>query len=120
MIATRALALSLILSGAWLGEVAAQSGKQVKVSVEFRRSSTQSRDAADGSGRVIITDGGGSRGAGQVAVDSTRRRVQTSTAIFTLVQDGGESTMLVASQIPYPQVAYYHDYLTGAGIHKLS
>jgi type II secretory pathway component GspD/PulD (secretin) len=41
--------------------------------------------------------------------------VRTSTGIFTIVQDGGESTMLVASQVPYPQVAYYRDYLTGAG-----
>jgi len=115
MVATWALALSLILSGGWLTEVATQSGKQVKVSVEFRRSSTQSRDAVDGSGRVIITDGGRSRGSGRVAVDSTQRRVQASTAIFALVQDGGESTMLVASQIPYSQIAYYHDYLTAAG-----
>jgi type II secretory pathway component GspD/PulD (secretin) len=48
-------------------------------------------------------------------VDSTQRRTQTSTGIFTLVQDGGESTLIVASQVPYPQVAFYRDYLTGAG-----
>jgi len=48
-------------------------------------------------------------------VDSTQRRVQTSSAIFTIVQDGGQSMLLVASQIPYSQVTYYRDYLTGAG-----
>ena len=85
------------------------------MSFEFRQTSTQNRDAVDGSGRVIITDRGGTRSSGRVGVDSTQRRVQTSTGMFTIVQDGGESTLLVASQIPYSQVTYYRDYLTGAG-----
>jgi type II/III secretion system protein len=114
MNAVRALALALILLGGSLGDAAAQSGKQVRVSFEFRQSSTQNRDAVDGSGRVIITDRG-TRSSGRVGVDSTQRRVQTSSGIFTIVQDGGESTLLVASQIPYSQVTYYRDYLTGAG-----
>jgi Bacterial type II and III secretion system protein len=112
-IAIRALALLVVLLGSWL-PLSAQSEKQVKVLFEFRRSATQSRGAVDGSGRVVITDRGG-RSSGGVAVDSTQRRTQTSTGIFTLVQDGGESTLIVASQVPYPQVAFYRDYLTGAG-----
>ena len=115
MIALRALTLILVLLAGAPGYAAAQSGKQVRVAVDFRQSSTQNRDAADGSGRVIITDRGGPRASGRVGVDSTQRRVQTSTGIFTLVQDGGESTLLVASQVPYPHVAFYRDYLTGAG-----
>jgi len=87
----------------------------VRVSLDFRQSSTQSRDAVEGSGRFIVTERGGTRSSGRVGVDSTQRRVQTSTGIFTIVQDGGESTLLVASQIPYWQVTYYRDYLTGAG-----
>src|SRR5437867_7685096 len=110
---------ALVLLVAWLiaspEPVAAQSGKQVKVVFEFRQTGTQNREAVDGSGRVVITDRGGARGAGGVGVDSTQRRTQTSTGIFTLVQDGGESTLLVSSQVPYPQVAFYRDYLTGAG-----
>ena len=94
--------------------VGAQSGKQVKVVFEFRRSASQNRGAVEGGGRVVITDRGGTRASG-VGVDSTQRRTQTSTGIFTLVQDGGESTLLVASQLPYPQIAFYRDYLTGAG-----
>lgn len=103
----------VVLLGGWL-PVAAQSSKQVKVLFEFRQSSTQSRGAVDGSGQVVITDRG-ARSMGGVAVDSTQRRTQRSTGIFTLVQDGGESTLIVASQVPYPQVAFYRDYLTGAG-----
>jgi len=112
-IAIRALALLVVLLGGWL-PLSAQSEKQVKVLFEFRQSATQSRGAVDGSGRVVITERG-ARGSGGVVVDSTQRRTQTSTGIFTLVQDGGESTLIVASQVPYPQVAFYRDYLTGAG-----
>jgi hypothetical protein len=105
--------LAILVAG--LPELAgAQSGKQVRVSFDFRQSSTQNRDAVDAGGRVIITDRG-ARSSGGVGVDSTQRRVRTSTGIFTIVQDGGESTMLVASQVPYSQVTYYRDYLTGAG-----
>lgn len=110
----RFLALVLVMGAGSHGAATAQSGKQVRVSFEFRQTSTQNRDAVDGSGRVIITDRG-ARSSGRVGVDSTQRRVQTSTGMFTIVQDGGESTLLVASQIPYSQVTYYRDYLTGAG-----
>jgi hypothetical protein len=115
MTAIHALALAVALLTGAPGLVGAQSGKQVRVAFDFRQSSTQSRDAVDGSGRVVITDRGGTRSSGRVAVDSTQRRVQTSTGIFTIVQDGGESTLLVASQIPDSQVTFYRDYLTGAG-----
>jgi hypothetical protein len=110
----KAVVLLVILAVGLPGLATAQSGKQVRVSFDFRQSSTQNRDAVDAGGRVIITDRG-ARTSGGVGVDSTQRRVRTSTGIFTIVQDGGESTMLVASQVPYPQVAYYRDYLTGAG-----
>ena len=115
MKATPTLAVLLLLLCGWPGSLGAQSNKQVKVVFEFRQTGTQSREAVQGSGRVVITERGGARSSGRVGVDSTQRRVQTSTGIFTIVQDGGESSMLVASQVPYPQVAFYRDYLTGAG-----
>ncbi|PYN88356.1 MAG: hypothetical protein DMD87_10385 [Candidatus Rokuibacteriota bacterium] len=114
MLAVRALALVLIFLAGSSWSAGAQSGKLVRVALDFRQSSTQNREAVDGSGRVIVTDRG-ARSAGRVGVDSTERRVQTSTGLFTIVQDGGESTLLVASQIPYSQVTFYRDYLTGAG-----
>ena len=114
MTTIRVLALTLVLFSGSLGDVAAQSGKQVRVSFEFRQSTTQSRDAVAGGGGVIVTDQG-TRSSGRVGIDSTQRRVQSSSSIFTIVQDGGQSMMLVASQIPYSQVTYYRDYLTGAG-----
>lgn len=96
--------------------LAAQSGKQVKVSLDFRQSGTQSRDAVQGGGRVIITERGSVRPSGRVGVESSERRVTQTRGIFTLVQDGGESTLLVASQVPYTQVTFYRDWLTGAGL----
>src|SRR5438309_1047398 len=115
MTLVRVLVLVVALGAGWPGLCDAQSGKQVRVAFDFRQSSTQKRDAVDGSGRVIITDRGGTRSPGRVGVDSTQRRVQTSTGMFTIVQDGGESMLLVASQIPYSQITFYRDYLTGAG-----
>jgi type II secretory pathway component GspD/PulD (secretin) len=41
--------------------------------------------------------------------------VQRSTGIFTVVQDGGESILSVATQVPYSQVAYYYNYAAGGG-----
>jgi type II/III secretion system protein len=105
----------LVLVPAGRGPLNAQGAKQVKVTFDFRQASTQSRDAVQGGGRVIITERGAARPSGRVGVESTERRVTQRTGMFTLVQDGGESTLLVASQVPYAQVTYYRDYLTGAG-----
>src|SRR3972149_6262549 len=43
------------------------------------------------------------------------KRGRPPTGILPLARGGGGSTLLVASQVPYPQVAYYQNYLTGAG-----
>lgn len=95
--------------------VHAQSERLIKVAVDFRQAAVQSRDALQGSGRVIITERGSTRSSGRVGADSRQTRVQETTGIFTLVRDGGEATLSVATQVPYPQVAFYRDYATGAG-----
>ena len=87
-LAVAAVALALVISPAL-----AQSPRMIRVSVDFRQSSEQRRDALTG----------------------TERRVQRSTGLFTLVDDGGEATLTVATQIPYPQIAFYRDYASGAG-----
>jgi hypothetical protein len=50
-----------------------------------------------------------------LGVESSDRRVRRSSGVFTLVQDGGESMLTVATQIPFEQVAFYRDYASGAG-----
>lgn len=111
-----AAGLTLVLL-AVLGPAALHGGsaRQVKVVLEFRESGAESRDAVQGSGRVIITERGSARTSGGIAVESTDRKVTRSTGIFTIVQDGGESTLLVASQVPVPEAVYYRDYLARAG-----
>lgn len=115
-VVTRALlAVTLVLAVGWPAAVPAQSGKPVRVTLDVRRSGVQTRDAIQGSGRVIITEHG-ARPSGKVGVESGERRVTQTTGIFTIVQDGGESTLLVASSVPYAQVTFYRDWLTGAGL----
>jgi hypothetical protein len=94
---------------------AGQTPRQIRVDVQFRQTGTQSRDAAGAAGGVTVTPRGSVRPRGGVGAGSSETRVQQSTGIFTLVQDGGESTLTVASQVPYPQVAFYRDYASGAG-----
>src|SRR5206468_10616432 len=83
----------LVLVPVGRGPLHAEGPKQVEVTFDFRQASIRSRDAV--------------RGGGRVGVESTERRVTQTTSIFTLVQDGGESALLVASQVPYSQIAYY-------------
>ena len=111
----RAVTILVLLVLVPAGRLHAQGVKQVKVTFDFRQASTQSRDAVQGGGRVTITERGAARPSGRVGVESTERKVTQTTSMFTFVQDGGESTLLVASQVPYAQVTYYRDYLTGAG-----
>ncbi|HET7877074.1 MAG TPA: hypothetical protein VFN71_16240 [Methylomirabilota bacterium] len=113
-----ALATTLALTMVALEHVAAQSLRQIKVILDFQQQGTQSRQAVEGSGGVIVTEKRGDtrvRGRGGVAADDTTTRTRRSTGVFTLVQDGGTATLLVAQDVPYPQVAYYHDYAVGKG-----
>lgn len=108
-------ALVLLTALAVVTPAAAQSSRQIRVDVQFRQTGTQSRDAAGAAGRVIITERGSVRPRVGAGAGSTETKTQHSTGIFTLVQDGGESTLMVMSQVPYQQVAFYRDYATGAG-----
>jgi hypothetical protein len=94
---------------------AGQMPRQIRIDVQFRQTGTQSREAAGAAGGVVITERGRVRPRGAAGAGSTETRVQRSTGIFTLVQDGGESTLTVAQQMPYPQIAFYRDYASGAG-----
>ena len=112
------LAASLLGAAALLTtppqELNSQMKQQVKVVVEFKQSGTSGRETLGGTGGVIITRKS-VRPDGRVVVEDTQTKTQRSTGIFTLVQDGGESSMLVATKVPYTEAIYYQNYLTGAG-----
>lgn len=96
----------------------AQSTRQVKVAIEFQQQRQDSRQGAQGQGGVIVEQRGGdtrARGRGRLAVEDTTTRVTRSSGLFTLVQDGGVGSIMVAQDVPSPQLAYFHDYATGKG-----
>jgi hypothetical protein len=92
----------------------AQSRRQIKVLVESQQFGTHSQEAVQGSGSVIIRRGS-VQPSGRVTAGDRQTTVQRSTGIFTQVQDGGESILSVATQVPYNQVAYYYNYAAGSG-----
>ncbi len=104
--------LSVILGMPLLGNT--QSSRQIKVLVESQQSGTQSQAAVQGSGSVIIRRGN-VQPYGRLTAGDRQTTVQRSTGIFTLVQDGGESILSVASQVPRSQAAYYYNYAVGGG-----
>lgn len=97
----------------------AQSPRQVKVLLEFSQQSQSSRQGVGGRGNVIVEQRRSGdprvRGRGGVAVEDTTTRITRSSGLFTVVQDGGEGSILVAQAVPAAQLAYYHDYATGRG-----
>src|SRR6266545_4756993 len=96
---TLALTLGLVLMG--LESISAQSSRQVKVVLEVQQQGRDSRQ--------------GVQGGGGVSAEDTSTRTTRTTGIFTVVQDGGTGTMLVAQEIPSPQLAYFYDYAVGKG-----
>ena len=91
-----------------------QNRRQVKVLVESQQFGTQNQEAVQGSGSVIIRRGN-VQPSGRVTAGDRRTTVQRSTGIFTLVLDGGESILSVATTVPHNQVAYYYNYAAGGG-----
>jgi len=94
--------------------VPAQSTRQVKVVLEFEQRGQQARQGAQGQGTVVIQDGK-ARGRGGLAVEDTTTRTTRTSGVFTVVQDGGTSSMMVASEVPYTIVTWFRDYATGQG-----
>ncbi|HJU63763.1 MAG TPA: hypothetical protein VJ864_17120 [Candidatus Binatia bacterium] len=92
----------------------AQSRRQIKVLVEAQQSGTQSQEAVQGSGSIIIRRGN-VQPSGRVTAGDRQTTVQRSTGIFTLVQDGAESILSVATKVPYSETAYYYNYAAGNG-----
>jgi len=97
----------------------AQSNRQVKVLLEFRQQAQGSRQGVQGQGNVIVEQRKSGdprvRGRGGLAVEDTTTRITRSSGLFTVVQDGGAGSIMVADDVPTVQLAYYYDYATGKG-----
>ncbi len=108
-----AVLISSVLLGSAL-PAASQTGRQVKVVLEFQQKSLDSRQGVQGQGGVIVQDGK-ARGRGGVGVQETTTRTTRSEGVFTVVQDGGASSMVVATEVPYTVLSWFRDYATGQG-----
>ncbi len=107
------LVITLILTTSM--PAAAQTGRQVKVVLEFQQQSQASRQGAQGQGSIVIEDGKKPRARGGLAVEDTTTRTTRTNGVFTVVQDGGTASMMVASEVPYTAISWFRDYATGQG-----
>jgi hypothetical protein len=98
--------------------VSSQAGRQVKVVLEFQQKSLDSRQGAQAQGGVMVRDGKGdttARVRGGIAAQDTTTRTTRSDGVFTVVQDGGTSSMVVARDVPYTVLSWFRDYAAGKG-----
>lgn len=98
----------------WSAGAQTQSRRHIKVLVETQQSGKSNREDVQGSGSVIIR-GGGAQPSGRVTAGNKQTTVQRSTGIFTLVQDGGEAILSVATRVPQNQLNFYRNYASGVG-----
>jgi hypothetical protein len=110
--ATATLGAAILLAAAV--PAGGQTARQVKVAIEFQQQGQEARQGAQGRGGVVIQDGK-ARGRGGLAVEDTTTRTTRTSGVFTVVQDGGTASMMVASEVPYSVVAWFRDYATGQG-----
>ena len=92
----------------------AQSRRNIKVVLETKQFGTSSQEGVHGSGGVIIRRGT-VQPSGRIAGSDRQTTTQRSSGIFTLVLDGGESILTVATRVPQTEVAYYYNHALGVG-----
>src|SRR3990172_7069332 len=110
-----AVMLSLaICLGVWPAPLGAQGPRHIKVLLESRQLVEQNRQAVQGGGSLIIRKGN-VQPSGRLGAVERQTAVERSNGIFTLVSDGGESILTVATRVPQQQIVFYRDWATGLG-----
>ena len=107
----------LALVGLMLGIApvgSSQSRRHIKVVLETQQSGTSNRETVQGSGSVIIRRGTVSP-SGRVTAADRQTTVKRSSGIFTLVLDGSESILTVATRVPQSEIPYFHRHAIGIG-----
>ena len=103
-----------VLVWAYAWQLHAQARRNIKVVLATRQSGTSNQEALQGSGSVIIRRGT-VQPSGRITGTDRQTTVQRSSGIFTLVQDGGESILSVATRVPQAEVGYYYNHALGVG-----
>ena len=97
------------------GEIAgAQTRRNIKVVLETRQTGSRDRAGVQGSGSIVVRKGT-VRPSGSIAAADRQTTVERSSGIFTLVLDGSESILTVATRVPQSEAAYYYNYALGGG-----
>jgi Bacterial type II and III secretion system protein len=107
----------LIAAGVLLGSTASshlQTRRHIKVVLETKQSGTSNHEIVQGSGGVVIRRGTVNP-SGRIIANDRQTTVQRSSGIFTLVLDGGESILTVATRVPQSQASYFYNYSLGGG-----
>lgn len=112
----RAFILPLIIFalGSPASRVDAQTARQIKVVLHSQQTESLNREAIQGAGGVVIRRGTVSP-SGRVIADDRQTTVKRTSAIFTLVLDGSESILTVATRVPQSQLGYFYNYALGVG-----
>ena len=106
------LLIGVLLSATTPGHT--QTRRNIKVVLDTQQTETLSHDGLQGSGSVVIRRGA-VEPSGRVTGAQRQTTVKRSSGIFTLVLDGGESMLTVATRVPQSQFAYYRNYALGVG-----
>ena len=104
--------LNLIFAAGLTGH--AQTHRHIKVVLDSQQTENFSRDTVQGSGSVVIRRGTVNP-SGRIVANERQTTVQRNSGIFTLVLDGSESILMVATRVPQEQVGYFQNYALGIG-----
>lgn len=108
------LSLAIILAIGASEKARPQTRRNIKVVLETKQDETVNRAGVQGSGSVVIRRGS-VYPSGRVAGGERQTTVQRSSGIFTLVADGGESILTVATRVPQSEIAYYYNHALDVG-----
>src|SRR5262245_29100000 len=92
----------------------AQTPRHIKVVLDSQQTENFNRDTVQGSGAIVIRRGTVSP-SGRIIANDRETTVQRSSGIFTLVLDGSESILTVATRVPQSQASYFYNYARGGG-----
>jgi Flp pilus assembly secretin CpaC len=92
----------------------AQTRRHIKVLLNSQQTENVNREAVQGSGSVVIRRGT-VHPSGSIVANERQTNVKRTSGIFTLVLDGSESILSVATRVPRNQIGYYQNYALGLG-----
>lgn len=110
----RIVVIGVCVSATLRSSANAQTPRHIKVVLHSQQTESVNRDGIQGSGSVVIRRGTVSP-SGRVIASDRQTTVQRTSGIFTLVLDGGESILTVATRVPQSQVSYFYNYSLGIG-----